>query len=80
MNQKENFFLYGQKKYQKRIKNINSDSNNKNNRKININLDRSLQNSKNIFDNINSKSEVMMPSLTNYSFKHKFITMYNINF
>ena len=57
-------------KFNKRIKNINSYSNNKNNRKININLDRSLQNSKNIFDNINSKSEVMMPSLTNYSFKH----------
>ena len=54
-------------KFNKRIKNINSAST-KHNRKIMINLDKSLQNSKNILDNINSKSE-LMPSLTNYNYK-----------
>ena len=63
-------------KFNKRIKNINSASN-KHNRKIMINLDKSLQNSKNILDNINSKSE-LMPSLTNYNYKQNMEWISNI--
>ena len=63
-------------KFNKRIKNINSAST-KHNRKIMINLDKSLQNSKNILDNINSKSE-LMPSLTNYNYKQNMEWISNI--
>ena len=42
-----------------------------------INLDKSLQNSKNILDNINSKSE-LMPSLTNYNYKQNMEWISNI--
>ena len=63
-------------KFNKRIKNINSAST-KHNRKIIINLDKSLQNSKNILDNINSKSE-LMPSLTNYNYKQNMEWISNI--
>ena len=63
-------------KFNKRIKNINSTST-KHNRKIMINLDKSLQNSKNILDNINSKSE-LMPSLTNYNYKQNMEWISNI--
>ena len=63
-------------KFNKRIKNINSAST-KHNRRIMINLDKSLQNSKNILDNINSKSE-LMPSLTNYNYKQNMEWISNI--
>ena len=63
-------------KFNKRIKNINSAST-KHNRKIMINLDKSLQNSKNILDNINSKSE-LIPSLTNYNYKQNMEWISNI--
>ena len=63
-------------KFNKRIKNINSAST-KHNRRIMINLDKSLQNSKNILDNINSKSE-LMPSLTNYNYKQNMDWISNI--
>ena len=54
-------------KFNKRINNYNPDFR-KNIRKININLDDSLQNSKNVFDN--KSKEVMIPSLTNYNYKN----------
>ena len=63
-------------KFNKRIKNINSAST-KHNRRIMINLDKSLQNSKNILDNINSKSE-LIPSLTNYNYKQNMELISNI--
>ena len=53
-------------KFNKRIKNYNPDFR-KNNRKMKINLDDSLQNSKSVYD-INKK-EAMIPSLTNYNYK-----------
>jgi len=53
-------------KFNKRIKNYNSDFR-KNNRKININLDESLQNSKSVYDT--NRKEVIIPSLTNYNYK-----------
>ena len=53
-------------KFNKRIKNYNSDFR-KNNRKININLDDSLQNSKSVYDT--NRKEVIIPSLTNYNYK-----------
>ena len=53
-------------KFNKRIKNYNSDFR-KNNRNININLDESLQNSKSVYDT--NRKEVIIPSLTNYNYK-----------
>ena len=53
-------------KFNKRIKNYNSDFR-KNNRKININLDESQQNSKSVYDT--NRKEVIIPSLTNYNYK-----------
>lgn len=54
-------------KFNKRIRSYNSDFK-KNIRKININLDNSLQNSKALYDN---KKEVLIPSLTtNYNNKN----------
>ena len=53
-------------KFNKRIKNYNHDFR-KNNRKMKINLDDSLQNSKSVYG-INKK-DVMIPSLTNYNYK-----------
>ena len=54
-------------KFNKRIKNYNPDFRKKK-RKININLDNSIQNSNNIYDN--NKKEVMVPNLTNYNYKN----------
>jgi len=54
-------------RFNKRIKNYNPDAR-KNNRKINIKIDSSLQNSNSSYDN--NKNEVVIPSLTNYNYNN----------